>query len=65
MFSPTLVVDGQITGVWKQALKKAAVVIEVAPFRPLTPAENQALSAAAERYGAFLGLPAALLTPAP
>ncbi len=65
MFNPTLVVDGQVTGVWKRTLKKAAVVIEVAPFRPLTPAENQALSAAAERYGAFLGLSAALLNPAP
>ncbi len=65
MFSPTLVVDGQVTGVWKRTLKKAAVVIEVAPFRPLTPAENQALSAAAERYGAFLGLAVTLLNPAP
>lgn len=65
MFNPTLVVDGQVTGVWQRTLKKAAVVIEVAPFRPLTPAENQALSAAAERYGAFLGLPVALLNPAP
>ena len=45
----------RVTGVWKRTLKKAAVVIEVAPFRPLTPAENHALSAAAERYGAFLG----------
>lgn len=65
MFHPTLMVDGQVTGVWQRTLKKAAVVIEVAPFRPLTPAENQALSAAAERYGAFLGLAVALRNPAP
>lgn len=65
MFHPTLVIDGQVTGVWQRTLKKAAVVIEVAPFRPLTPAENQALSAAAERYGAFLGRAVALRNPAP
>ncbi len=65
MFSPTLVVDGQVTGVWQRTLKKAAVVVEVAPFRPLTSAEEHALGAAAERYGAFLGLPVALLNPAP
>lgn len=65
MFNPTLVVDGQVRGVWKRTRRKAAVVIEVAPFRPLIPSENQALSAATERYGAFLGLPATLLNPAP
>ncbi len=60
MFNSTLVIDGKVTGVWQRTLKKAAVIIEVTPFRPLTPAENQALSAAAERYGAFLGLPVVL-----
>jgi len=65
MFSPTLVVDGKVAGVWKRTLKRDKVVIEVAPFRPLTPPEERGLGAAAERYGAFLGLPAALLTTAP
>ena len=60
MFIPTLVIDGEVTGVWKRTLKKRAVVIEVAPFRPLTPAENQALEAAAQRYGEFLDLPVVL-----
>ncbi len=65
MFSPTLVVEGRVTGVWKRTVKRGAVVIEAAPFRPLTPPEARALGAATERYGAFLGLPVALLNPAP
>lgn len=60
MFIPTLVIDGVVTGVWKRILKKHAVVIEVAPFRPLATAENHAINAAAQRYGEFLGLPVVL-----
>ena len=61
MFSPTLVIDGVVTGTWKRTFKGGAVVIETTPFRPLTPAESAALSAAADRYGEFLGLPVVLL----
>lgn len=61
MFSPTLVMDGIVTGTWKRAFKGGAVVIETTPFRPLTAAESDALGAAAGRYGRFLGLPVVLL----
>jgi hypothetical protein len=57
MFSPTMVIDGNVTGTWKRTFKKGAVVIEMAPFRALTRRENYALSAATERYGEFLGMP--------
>lgn len=63
MFIPTLVIGGEVTGTWKRTLKKHAVVIEVAPFRPLNPAETQMLSVAADRYGEFLGVPALLHYP--
>ncbi len=46
MFVPTVVIDGMVAGVWKRTLKKGAVVIDIAPFRPFTPAENHAISAA-------------------
>ena len=67
VFNPTIVIasgapeaiDGKVTGTWKRTFKKGAVVIEVAPFRPLTPAENHAVSTAAEQYGEFLGMPVA------
>ena len=61
MFSPTLVIDGVVAGAWRRTFKGGAVVIETTPFRPLTAAENEALSAAADRYGDFLGLPVVLL----
>jgi len=61
MFSPTIVIDGVVTGTWKRTVKGGAVVIETIPFRPLTPAENEALSAAADRYGEFVGMPVVLL----
>ena len=63
MFSPTLVIDGRVTGTWRRTFRKAAAVIEATPFRPLTSAETAALSAAAGRYGEFLGLPVVLRQP--
>ena len=61
MFSPTIVFDGFVTGTWKRTFKGGAVVIETSPFQLLTAAENDALSAAADRYGEFMGMPAVLL----
>jgi len=60
VFSPTIVIDGKVTGTWKRTFKKGMVVIELAPFRPLTPAEINAFSSAAHRYGEFLGMPVVL-----
>ena len=40
VFNPTLVIDGRVAGTWKRSFKKGAVVIELAPFRPLTDVEN-------------------------
>jgi hypothetical protein len=51
------VVHGAIIGMWRRTFSQKSVVIECAPFRPLTTAENAAFTAAAERFGAFLGLP--------
>ncbi len=56
IFYPTLMVDGEVLGTWKRTLKKDTVTVTLSPFAPLKPAQRQALAAAAERYGAFLGL---------
>jgi hypothetical protein len=56
-----IVVDGQIVGTWKRRLRKGAVVIETNNFTQLTIAENRAVAAAADRYGAFLDLPVVLV----
>jgi hypothetical protein len=60
IFYPTIVLDGQVAGTWKRVFKKGTVVITLSPFSPLKKKERQAIAAAAERYGAFLGLPAVL-----
>jgi hypothetical protein len=57
IFSYILIVDGQIVGAWKRTLAKRVVAVEMSAFAPLTSAQRQAIAAAAERYGAFLGLP--------
>ena len=50
-----MVIGGQGVGSWRHTFKKGAVVIEVAPFAPLTAAEWEAATAAAQRYGEFVG----------
>ncbi len=60
MFLPTLVVDGRVRGAWKRVIAKGSVAVTASPFEVLGRAETGALAAAAERYGAFLGLPVKL-----
>jgi hypothetical protein len=60
IFRPPILIDGQIVGAWTRKLKKGVAVVSPNLFRPLARAEDEALATAAERYGAFLGLPAEL-----
>jgi hypothetical protein len=53
-----IIVDGQIVGGWRRTLKKDTVVVELNLLANLTKTENQAVMAAAEQYGKFLGLQA-------
>jgi len=53
-FTHHLVIDGRLAGGWRRTLKGHVVVIEVAPFKPLTPAQHNAVAAAADHYGEFL-----------
>ncbi len=59
-FGHMIVLDGQIVGAWKRVLGKGTVVITADTFIPFSGAEYAAFAAAAERYGAFLGLPVRL-----
>ncbi len=54
----TIVLDGRVIGTWKRTLKKDTVIVAPNLFTSLTEAETSALVAAANRYGAFLGLSA-------
>jgi hypothetical protein len=56
VFDSTFVTGGRIAGTWRRIFKKRAVVVEIAAFNRLTPAEDTAIVAAAQRYGDFLGM---------
>jgi hypothetical protein len=56
-FYATIVYGGLVMGSWRRTFQKGSVVIELAPFAPLDDRAAEAISAAARRYGAFLGKP--------
>ncbi|HYG64018.1 MAG TPA: winged helix DNA-binding domain-containing protein [Thermoanaerobaculia bacterium] len=58
IFYPTIVLDGQVIGTWKRTFKKGSVVIALSPYAPIKKKDRKAVAEAAERYGAFLGMPA-------
>lgn len=60
MFLPTIVLDGQIVGTWKRAIKKDHVLIELAPFAALSKADLRELEQPITAYGCFWGLPTKL-----
>lgn len=60
VFQPTLVIDGQVVGTWRRTLNKRQVLLTLKPFQPLDQTGRALVAAAAEQYGAFLGLPTAL-----
>lgn len=61
MFASTIVIGGRVVGTWKRAIKKKGIVITVTPFVELSKAEQSAFKQAAERYAAFMGLPAEVM----
>lgn len=63
-FISTFVLNGEIVSMWRRTFNKKSVVIESAPFRPFTSAENDAFAAAAQRFGAFLKMPVVFGDPA-
>ena len=52
MLGTCVVLDGRVIGTWRRTLARAAVDLFEAPTRR----EHQAITVAAQRYGAFLGL---------
>lgn len=56
LFSHAIVLDGQVAGTWRRTLNKDAVTITSHLFTPLNSDEIRAVTAAANHYGAFLGM---------
>jgi hypothetical protein len=59
-FANHLVIDGCLSGSWSRTCKTSSVLVEVAPYRKLTPAQIRAVTNACDGYGEFLGLKATL-----
>jgi hypothetical protein len=59
MFMPTIVIRGRIAGTWKRTIGRKGITIEACPFAPLNKTETRAFTAAAKRYGDFMGIPIA------
>jgi hypothetical protein len=55
-----LMIDGRLAGGWSRTLTARSVLVKVAPYKRLTPAQSRAVADAVESYGEFLGLPATL-----
>ena len=51
-----LVIDGRILGSWQRVFKRDMVVIQLKPFLALNGEQMQAVEAACQRYGVYLGL---------
>jgi len=55
IFRPVLVVNGQISGLWKRIIKKDTILIELDHFRPHSKKEMRLIEKAAESFGYFSG----------
>jgi hypothetical protein len=60
IFRPIIVVNGQISGLWKRILKKDSILIELNHFRPHSKKEESLILKAAESFGHFSGKKAEL-----
>jgi hypothetical protein len=62
-FTSTILIDGKIAGSWRRSFRGKSVVVDLAPFAPLSPAYQEAVMSAARRFGEFLGMPVELAGP--
>ena len=55
-----VVIDGRTVGSWRRTLARRSATVEVHRFGSLGAYEQEALAAAVDRFGTFLGVPATL-----
>jgi hypothetical protein len=60
-FLHVLLVDGQLAGRWRRKVTAKEMAVEVLPARALSKRERGAVERAAENYGRFCGIPAAVV----
>jgi hypothetical protein len=59
-FDAAVVGAGQTIGSWRRTFRQGRAVIELAAFEPFSPAQLETITAAARRYGDFMGMPVEL-----
>lgn len=59
-FTASIVINGQVVGLWRRTLRKRTVTLETKFFRQLTANEEDALAAAVTRFGDFLDVSAVI-----
>ena len=55
VFTPTLVIDGEVAGTWRRQARGDRVLVQVSPFSRLGSTRWRAVETAATAYGRFLG----------
>jgi hypothetical protein len=58
LLNPIMVLDGRAVGLWRRTIGGEAVTIQLAPFGKISGRDRERFQQAAERYAAFLGVPA-------
>jgi hypothetical protein len=54
---PTIVLNGEVIGIWKRTIKGDRIIVTQELFRGLDETESTAVEGAARRYGDFYGVP--------
>lgn len=62
MFYPTIVIDGEVAGVWRRTVSAGEVEVVAEPFGGLSGSARRGFDRAVRRYGRFLGRPVAVVS---
>lgn len=57
IYAHFLLSDHKISAIWKRTIRGGSAQFQLSPFEPLTEAQMQAYTQAAQRYGKFMGMP--------
>jgi Winged helix DNA-binding domain len=60
IFSPTILVDGRIAGLWSRRVTASGVSVALDPLGRVTRSQSRAIAEAAARYGRFVDRPVTL-----
>ncbi|MFA6249478.1 MAG: crosslink repair DNA glycosylase YcaQ family protein, partial [Mucilaginibacter sp.] len=56
IFNHTIILNGKIEGIWKKAIKKDVLQLELTPFKKLSSANLELIEITAKKYADFLEL---------